>query len=134
MTKIVFMIAIIPFITLFSQADTAYTAYSQSFGFSLTRNQSTIEICTEDQKKCLSFLKSIPKKGNSTEYTEYKEENGKCKLTVEQFEKNFATGNTQNEFMLNLTVFVVKVTENEESCKLKVESLKDFKSLTGIYL
>lgn len=83
-----------------------------------------IMICS--QQNCLTFL---PSDGGKT----YTEESGKCTLTMEHFRKDFATGDTANEYMLTVAVQVVKVIKGEDACQLEQQSPKQMRSLTGIY-
>lgn len=83
-----------------------------------------IMICSQDN--CLTF---VPEKGYGT----YNEESGKCTLTMEHFRKDFATGNTANEYMLTVAVQVIKVVKGEDACQLEQQSPKQMRSLTGIY-
>ena len=79
---------------------------------------------------CLNFKSTkLPESNTVT----YKEVTGKCELTIETFDKSFATGSTKNEYMLDLMVFVVKVTSGEDKCVLQQNVPKQARSLTGIY-
>ena len=62
----------------------------------------------------------------------YREVGGKCEITIYTSDKSFRTGNTKNEFMLDLMAFVVKAIKGEDACRLR-SKLNSERAVTGIY-
>ena len=108
-------------------AGTAMVVTNNSLGFNLTQyRQGAVDMDISDKDGNLFEFNHVG--SFDTNPITYREVKGLCTLTVETFDKNFASGNTKNEYMLSLMAFVVKVTAGEDKCALKG------RSLTGIYL
>jgi hypothetical protein len=121
-------------LTLLSSPAFAGTGISYSndaLGFTLNFGSMTDEgaIC-DSSDNCLTI---VPIKDLGKNKTLYREAKGKCDIVIEQFEKNFADGTTKNDFMLSLGAQVVKVVKGEDRCTLFQESMKQQRSVTGIY-
>lgn len=132
MKKLFSIWALLFFFTGSVYAGTPMILNNKALGFSLiqyTQGEVDMDICSGET--CFSFNQSKIINNNTVEY---KEINGKCTLTVETFNKDFATGNTKEEFMLSLFAFVVKATKGDDGCRLEQKSQNKMRSLTGIYL
>lgn len=100
---------------------------NDDLGFTVTAWPQTedIEIC-DDGGSCLVFE---PTGDGRT----YQEAEGRCTLTMDAFEQDFAEGKTENDFMLVLMGQVVQVIEGEDQCQLQQAMPEQMRSLTGLY-
>jgi hypothetical protein len=112
--------------TAFAGTGTIYNNASIGFTIYVSAMDDRISFCNY-QDKCFDF---DPVKGSTNLY---KEVTGKCTLTMDYFDKNFAEGKTKNDFMLNLSAQVVQVIKGEDQCQLMQENLNQKRSLTGVY-
>ena len=114
----------------FAGSSTFYKNEPLGFTLQVAPMSDTISFC--DQKNhCLEFN---PVGSSSGAISTYKELSGKCVLTLESFEKNFAQGKTKNDFMLSIMGQVVSVISGEDQCQLDQTEMIQKRSLTGIYL
>lgn len=113
----------------FAGGSVAYTNDALGFTLVFSKFSENGEIC-DGNDKCLTLE---PVRSLTETKTLYREATGLCDVEIERFEQSFAQGRTKNDFMLTVSGQVVQVVKGEDKCKLTQTSMKQERSLTGIY-
>ena len=132
------------FAVLISTQAFAYTPVTvrlEALGFILTdlrdapsdeAGESDLEIC-DSENKCLQF--NVDRTQKAIKGVEVlKEKNNLCTITVQPFSKSFRDSKATDDFMLDVSGYVVKQIKGSGDCTLTQKDLRQQRSLTGIYL
>ncbi|MBY0451399.1 MAG: hypothetical protein K2P92_00100 [Bdellovibrionaceae bacterium] len=117
-------------ISLNSYAGTATHGRNSAMGFDMIMQVTGGEdvTFTDKNQKEIAFTYV----GEQGDKSLYREKNGLCTMTLKYFSQDFKEGKTKNDFMLNVSGWVIQVETGEEKCTLEGE-YSGQRSLTGIY-